>query len=156
MESRRLLQLRVESDFGVEQLGHGAAGFRGVHGFIEGFLGCARDFGSQRQMAFGDGEAAVLLFQVDGAGGIERLRLEAGSGELRGQSHGEATGVRGGEQLFGVRSRALLETAVERIRRVGKRPAGHGNKSVPGLQISLPFGACDAFHECVPFDDCLT
>src|SRR5271169_1202333 len=66
--SRSTLQAGVQSDLRVVKLGNRATGFGSFRGLFKRFLGCARNFGFQLQVALRDSEASVRFVQSDFAG----------------------------------------------------------------------------------------
>src|SRR6266851_4457540 len=144
----RLLRFETGSNgnLGLEKLGNGATGFRGLDRGIEfGFVRTG-DAGDEIEMALGDAEAVSHFFEADGGGGFQFLRGETGAAELRGKSHGEATGVRGGEQLFGIGTHTVFKTGAEGILGLFQDAAIGGNGALAAFQIALPGGARFALH----------
>jgi len=64
-------------------------------------------------MALGDGETVSFFVERDGAGGVDAIGDEAFILQDEREGHGEATGVRGGQEFFRIRAGALLETGFE-------------------------------------------
>src|SRR5260370_9924916 len=109
------LEARAYGNLGLEKLGNGATGFGGLDRGIEFGFVRAGDAGDEIEMALGNAEAVSDFFEADGGGGFQFLRGETGAAELRGKSHGEATGVRGAEQLLGIGANAVLKTRAAEI-----------------------------------------
>jgi hypothetical protein len=68
----------------------------------------------------------------------------AGGGELAGERHREAAGVRGGDELFGIRPGAVFEARAERVLRVAENAAIGGDAAFPSLR--LPFQTAEALR----------
>ncbi len=140
------LEARAYGNLGLEKLGNGAAGFRGLDRGIEFGFVRAGDASDEIEMALGNAEAVSHFFEADGGGGFQFLRGETGAAELRGKSHGEATGVRGGEQLFGIGTHTVFKTGAEGILGLFQDAAIGGNGTLAAFQIALPDGARFALH----------
>jgi len=117
-----------------------------MHSLIEGLLGRPGNFGLQFQMAFGDLEAALFLFQTDGAN-----RVETGGGQprlrqLSGQRHGKTAGMRGREQLLGIGALPVFKSAVERVGRIVQYVGRCGERTLAAFQIALPMCLCGSLH----------
>src|SRR5262249_23333341 len=82
---------------------------------LEGRVSDARHFRFAIEVDARDAEGLAQLFQMYRGGGVHALRREAGAAEARGKSHGETAGVRGGDQLLGIRPAGLLEARGERV-----------------------------------------
>src|SRR5215470_13324499 len=96
----RSRQLGIQRDFGVEELGDravllGFPGHSGERGFVQ-----VRHGGAQRQSRAGDAKALAFGVQSDGGLGTEFRRRIAAALQLKGERHGEAAGVGGGDQLL--------------------------------------------------------
>src|SRR6266849_5255950 len=144
----RLLRFETGSNgnLGLEKLGNGATGFGGLDRGIE--LGFVRtgDAGDEIEMALGDAEAVSDFFEADGGGGFKFLCRETGVAELCGKGHGEATGVRGGEQFFGIGAHAVFKTGAEGILGLFQDAAIGRNGAFTAFQVALPDGARFALH----------
>ena len=57
------------------------------------------------------------ISMVTTAVGLEGVRGELGVGELRAKGHGEAAGVGGGDELFGVGAGAIFKARMEAVGR---------------------------------------
>src|SRR5712691_3999169 len=148
----RLLRFETGSNgnLGLEKLGNGAAGFRGLDRGIEFGFVRAGDASDEIEMALGNAEAVSHFFEADGGGGFQFLRGETGAAELRGKSHGEATGVRGGEQFFGIGAHAVFKTGAEGILGLFQDAAIGRNGAFTAFQVALPDGARFALHDFSP------
>ena len=112
------LQARVYGDFGFEKFRNGAAGFSGLDGGVKfGFVG-AGNVGDEVEMTLGDGKTFADLGEGNGRGGFKVLRGHAGVAELRGEGHGETSGVRRGQQLFRICADPVFKTSAEGILRL--------------------------------------
>src|SRR4051794_28583176 len=137
------VQLRVQLDrlHGRQGLRDRAALLRGLRGLLEGALvqtGCAD---ARAQLDALDREALVDLLEVNGGVGLHRVHLVAGLAQLAGKRHRVAAGVCCRDQLLGVRSVALLESRLERVRPlVGA--AAHPHRPLALGQRPVPHGAC--------------
>src|SRR5271166_4816061 len=117
----------VQCDCGVENLGDravllGIAGHPSERGLIE-----VRHLGAQRQSRPTDAESLTLRLKSDRSLGRELGRRKACALQLKGERHGEASGMGGGDQLFGVGAPLVLEPGPERIRGLCEH-AGIGGK----------------------------
>lgn len=139
-----------DGDFGFEKFGDRAAGFRGFDGGVEFGLIGAGNAGHEVEMRLGDGETVADFFERYGGGGFEFFGGEAGAAELRRKSHGEAAGVGGGEELFGIGADATFEAGVEGVGGLFKDAAVGGERAFAGLQIALPNCRSFALHENSP------
>src|SRR5438552_10372570 len=101
-------------------------------------------------MALGNREAIGLFFERDGAYRFHALRRQTGAGELRRNRHGEATGVRGGQQFFRIGARPFFKPRLETVGRLRKHPARRGDVSLTGLQVAAPLRGSVTFHHFSP------
>src|SRR5208282_3874377 len=132
-------QPRAHGDFRIVQFGDGTAGFRGFHRGVEFGFVRAGNIGDEIEMALGDGEAVSDLFERDRASGLQLRGGDSGAAELRGKSHGEAAGMRGRKQFFGIRADTVFEARAEGILRAFQRAAIGGNGTLTGFQVAVPY-----------------
>src|SRR5258708_2108869 len=102
-------------------------------------------------MALGDAEAVANFFETHGCGGLHFLGGQARAAKLRGERHRETPGVRRGQQLFGIRAYAVLETRTEGILGLLEDAALGGNRAFAALEVTLPDGtpfALDVISPC--------
>lgn len=134
----------VDDDLGLVELGDGAAGFGGFDGFFElGGVGVG-DGGGEGELAPGDGEGGGV--EGDVASGFHLGCCHAALGEHEGESHGEAAGMSGGEELFGVGAFFGFEAGAEGIGSCSEDAALGGEGAVAGFEVALPDGFCGTFH----------
>lgn len=113
----QLYQLRIQRDRGVEDFRDrtvlfGVAGHAGEVGFGE-----VRRLRAQGQRGLADAESRAVLLERDRGLGGELCRREARGLKLERQRHREASGMGGGDQLFGIGALLVLEAGLERIGR---------------------------------------
>src|SRR5271155_2316151 len=138
----------VEGDHrAAEELGDGASGLGVGGGGVEGFGGGAGDLGYEVEMDLGDGEAGVGLLQRDRRSGADALGGEVGGAELSAERHAEASGVRGGEQLFRVGAYAVLKARAEAVLRVLERAALGADAAFTVFESTVPNCAAFAIHD---------
>src|SRR5215472_1601570 len=142
-------QLRVHGDLGVEDLRNRTAllcvlGCLGEFGFVT-----AGNLGLDLQMHSRDGKSGFELFERHRRRGVDGLRGHPSVAELRGESHSEASGVRGGNEFFRVRSRLRLKPGRKRIGSVLQHSAGCGEGSLTVLEAAAPMRACSSLHESI-------
>ncbi len=77
---------------------------------------------------------------MDGEGDV------AGLGEFVGEGHGEAAGVGGGDELFGVGAGAFFEARLEAVGGVVQGVALGGDGALAGFEVAVPEGGCFAVH----------
>src|SRR5262249_27424923 len=143
-------QLGIQRDVRLEHARHRAVGL-GVGGKrVELGAVDVRHAPAELEVHGGDGPVAGHLLERQRRLRRKLLRREVGAPELRGQRHGEASGVRGGNQLLGIGAGAALESRRERIRRVLERAALGGEAAGALLQVATPAGRCGAFHGWPP------
>src|SRR5262249_10512197 len=86
----------------------------------------------------GDAPAAAFLCDREIGLGLEPLRRLAGAAELKRQRHGEAAGMRRGDQFLRVGALAVAEERGERIRRLAQRAALRGQAATAVLARAVP------------------
>ncbi len=80
----------------------------------------------------------------------EPLGHQVGLPELGRHSHREATGVGGGDELFGIGSLLFAEPFRERVGRVVQDAALRRHRALPRLEIALPLNRRLALHVLPP------
>ena len=116
---------------------HGADLLGGLRRLLEGLLVDARHARAGDELDPLDGEALARLEELHAGLRLDRLGLVALRAENARQLHRVAAGVRGGDQLLGVRARALLEARGERV--LALEGAGlHLHRAVAALQRAPP------------------
>ena len=91
-------------------------------------------------MDFGD-RRLVMDIECDAGRGLDGVRDKPSVGELRAESHGEAAGVSGGDEFFGICADAAFETCGEAVLRVLQDAALGGNLAFTFLEAAVPYGA---------------
>src|SRR5690606_8042832 len=100
----------------------------------------------------GDRKAVGHLLERHDGAGLEALRGDPGLLQLEGERHGEAAGMRGGDQLLGIGALLALEALAERdgrriedATRRGEAALAllgsafpNGGRPVAGLHVALP------------------
>src|SRR5206468_8816086 len=100
---------------GLQRFGERATFFRRVCLGVKGVLVNARDVGVAFQLDLGDLESFADLIDVYQGIRVHALRLKSGAAQASRERHGEAAGVCGAEQLFGVGPFSTLESGGERV-----------------------------------------
>src|ERR1700722_19669346 len=143
-------QFGVQGDRGIEHLGDravllGIAGHSNKRGFVQ-----VRHFGAQRQSRPADAETLAFGFERDrGLGGELSRGIAAGLQPER-QRHGEATGMRRGDELFGVGTLLIFEPCLERIRGLCEHAGIGGKIAAAGATGAVPNRLCFADHVTSP------
>src|SRR5277367_1313135 len=143
-------QLGVQCDRGVEDLGDravllGVAGHSSKPGFVQ-----VRHLAAQRQSRATDAESLPLGLESDRGLSIELCGRVAGGLQLKGQRHGEASGVSGGDQLFGICAFFVLEAGPEEIRRRREYTGIRGKIAAAVATRAAPYRFCLAYHVTSP------
>jgi len=102
-------------------------------------------------MALGDGEAFAYLFEGDGGGSFKFFCGEAGSAELRGKRHGEAAGMRGSEEFFGIGADTAFKARMKRVSGLFEDSAVGRESAFAGFEVALPDRGSFALHKSSPF-----
>src|SRR5258705_10250190 len=131
-------QLGVQCDRGVEHLGDwaillGIACHSSKRGFVQ-----VRHFGAQGQSGPTDAESLALWLESDRRLGSELRGRIAGGLKPKGQCHGEAAGMGGSDQLFGIGALLVLETRSERIGSLSEHAGIGGKIAVAGATSAAP------------------
>src|SRR5437016_421674 len=107
-----------DANFCLEQFRYGAAGFRGFDGRVE--FGFVRPWNTRDEveMALGDGETVRELVESNCCCCFELACRHAGVSELRGERHGETTGVSGGQEFFRIGADPILKSRAKGILRL--------------------------------------
>src|SRR4029077_527725 len=109
-------EFRVQRNFGVQNLGNRAILFGVLGQFGEFRFVKVRHLGTQSQSRAADLEAFAFRLERNRGLGGELGGSKAGSLHPECESHGEATSVRRGDELFGVGAFLVFEPGPERIR----------------------------------------
>ena len=143
---------RVENDLhvGRDRPGNDAVRLRSLGVFGESRSVDSGNFGLTVELDPGDREAGVVLEQLHSRLARDALRREARAAETGGERHREASGVRRAQELFGVRSGALLEARRERVAPF-ESSATQLDRAVSVLQSAVPDGVRFANGHDDPF-----
>ena len=142
-----VLQLETQSDVRLIKLRNRTSRLGVLYRRLERLLAGAGHLGLQLQMALRDRETIGQFFERDGARRLQTLRRQPRQPKLRGERHGEASGVRGGQQLLGIGPLPVFKSRPEGIGCARKHPAGRRDIAFPGLQIAAPLSVRCTFHE---------
>src|ERR1700676_952688 len=107
-------------------------------GLETGYRGAGRQFDAWYV------DAVARLPQVHARGRVDRRRRVPGAGQREGERHREARGVRGGQQLFGIRAGLAAEARSERVVR-GDLPALGRDRALAARDVTLPVDGGGAF-----------
>src|SRR5258708_6826853 len=139
-------KLGVEYDFGVEDLGDWAVLFRVFGNLGEFGLFEVRHVCTQSKGRAADAKSLAFRFESDGRFGAELGGSVAGGLQPKGERHGETTGMRGGNKLFGVGAFLVLEAGLERIGGFGEHALIGGKVAAAGAARAAPNRLCFADH----------
>src|SRR5580700_9959412 len=131
-------QFGVQGDRGVEDLGDravllGIAGHSNKRGFVQVW-----HFGAERQSRPADAETLAFGFERDRGLGGELSRGIAAGLQAKRERHGEAPGMRRGDELFGVGALLIFEPGLERIRRLCEHAGIGGKIAAAGATRAAP------------------
>src|ERR1700730_4560067 len=94
MPEKLRFEARADADLRLKEFRDGTPGFGGFDRGVELGLVRAWDVCDEVQMALGNGKTIGEFLERNACGGLELACSHAGVTELRGERHGEATGVR--------------------------------------------------------------
>src|SRR5262249_53976358 len=100
----------------------------------------------QRQCRLADAEALAFWIETDGGFGCKLGRREARGLQLERQRHGEATGMSGGDQFFGIGTLFVFEAGLERVGRLLEYAGIGGEVAIAGASRAAPNRFCLADH----------
>jgi hypothetical protein len=143
-------QRPLQRDLGLEQLGDRAVLLGGPRQLLEFGAIDPRHLRLQRQGRLRHLEALTLLLQRHRAFGRKLARRDAGALKLEGERHGEAAGMRGGDQLLRVRAPLVLEARLEGIGGVVEDAGIGGEPAAAVLARACPDRSCLADHDASP------
>src|ERR1022692_1859014 len=92
-----VLQLETQTDIRLIKLRNRTSRLGVLHRLLKRLLAGAGHLGLQLQMALRDRETIAHFLERDGTRRLQTLRRQPRQPQLRGERHGEAPGVRGGQ-----------------------------------------------------------
>src|ERR1700719_1677207 len=98
-------------------------------------------------MTLGDGKTVAYFSEGNGRGGFQFLRGHTSAAELPGERHGKTSGVRGGQQLFGIGADSIFKTSAEGILSLLQHTAVGGQSTFAVLESAGPHCRCFAIHK---------
>src|SRR5690606_39984209 len=113
-----------------------------VREFVELRLIDVRDLRDHVQMARRDRESVARLVDRHRSLRLDSIRRESGLAEYQRQRHRETPGVRGPDQLLGIRPGAGLEARLETVLRLFEHAGFGGDHPAALFETALPYGRC--------------